>query len=103
MSIDVADGAGIVDAWIQSASSLVCEGCAPVHFNFTLSVDALVILELLDKINGFFDAVFIIPPAAAFSRVRHVVNEGSASEQIAETSLGLTRTICQGSESQSTH
>ena len=47
-----------------------------VHFNSTLSYEALVVLGILDWIKeGFVDAVFLFSPAASWSRARHI--EGS--------------------------
>ena len=50
---------------------------ALVHYNLQESHDVLVILDLLDRIRlGFFHSVFIIPPAASWSRARHADSAG---------------------------
>ena len=50
---------------------------ALVHYNLEESLDVLVLLDLLDRIRlGFFHSVFIIPPAASWSRARHADSAG---------------------------
>ena len=65
-----------------------------MHFNISLSLDAVVILEQLDKVyGGFFDAVFIIPPAATWSHVRHVENEGQSPMRSWKHTRGFRKPI----------
>ena len=50
----------------------------------------LDILHLLNKVrDGFFEAVYLIPPAASWSRLRSSTTAGTASTQIAIRTLGI--------------
>ena len=47
------------------------------HYNFDGSHDVLVVLDILDRIKaGFYHGVFIVPPAASWSRARHAEEGG---------------------------
>ena len=51
--------------------------CEVTHDNFANSHDALNILRLLDKVReGFFQVVLGLPPAATWSRARHLGTGG---------------------------
>ena len=49
------------------------------HYSFECAHDVLVVLNLLDRIRlGFFHSVFMVPPAASWSRVRYTEGEGQS-------------------------
>ena len=52
------------------------QACHLVHFSCASSYEALVVLDMLDRIrDGFFEAVFLLPLAASWSRARHNEDE----------------------------
>ena len=66
---------------------------ALVHYNFEGSHDMLVILDLLDRIRlGIFHSVFIILPAASWSRARHADSAGQLPVRTRSQPFGVVRT-----------
>ena len=82
MSTTVNDVADLVAAWRSSARLWGHSHCQVVHLDCLSSYEALVILDLLDRIrDGYFDAVL--------SRVRHHGTEGPPPVRTRALPLGL--------------
>ena len=76
ISNGVADSAEILRAWI-STSFTHGFGCHVMHYNADHPCEALVVLDILDRIRaGHTDAVLLLAPASTWSRKRHKDKEG---------------------------
>ena len=90
MSGQTTDAAEFLEAWSQTVPAQSFHPAEVSHFSFASPPNVLSALALLDSVRkGCFHAVIMMPPAASWSRLRHLADESQRPLRTRAFPLGL--------------